>query len=89
MLQADFELDSIEAIKEMVLAGLGISVVPEIAVVREMMAGSLVSLPLSDWPVMERTTSLIIRRRSPEPRPAAVEAFLRLVRHRFGERPDG
>jgi DNA-binding transcriptional LysR family regulator len=82
LLHADFELDSIEAIKEMVLAGLGLSVVPEIAVARELAAGMLVTLPLKDWPPMERTTSLI-RRVDARSRPAAVEAFLALVRGRF------
>lgn len=88
LLRADFELDSIEAIKEMVLAGLGISVVPEIAVAREIAAGSLVTLPLLGFPVMERTTSLIIRR-SAEPRPAAVEAFLELIRERYEGEAEG
>ena len=82
LLRPDMELDSIEAIKAMVVAGLGISVVPEVAVANELAAGTLVALSLRDWPVMERTTSLIIRHTT-EPRSAAVEAFLRLVRERY------
>lgn len=82
LLGSDIELDSIEAIKEMVLAGLGLSVVPEVAVAAELDAGELVSLPLAGWPPMERTTSLILRR-SREPRPAAVQAFVDLVAHQF------
>jgi DNA-binding transcriptional LysR family regulator len=86
LLHADIELDSIEAIKEMVLAGLGISVVPEMAVARELTAGSLVTLPLDNWPVMERTTSLILRRTS-EARPAAVDAFVELATTAFAGAP--
>lgn len=84
LLHPDMELDSIEAIKEMVLAGLGISVVPEVTVRNELAAGTLVSLPLRDWPVMERTTSLILRR-SAEPRPAVVQSFVDLVVRRFAD----
>jgi len=83
LLRPDMELDSIEAIKEMVLAGLGISVVPEVAVTRELQAKGLVSLPLRDWPVMERTTSLI-QRRSPEPHNRAAAAFSQLVTEFYG-----
>jgi DNA-binding transcriptional LysR family regulator len=82
LLRPDMELDSIEAIKEMVQAGLGISVVPEMAVVRELAAGTLVSLTLAGWPPMERTTSMIIRR-SPGARAPAVQAFADLVQERF------
>lgn len=82
LLRPDMELDSIEAIKEMVQAGLGISVVPEMAVARELAAGTLTSLPLTGWPPMERTTSMIIRR-SPGARPPAVQAFVSLVEKRF------
>jgi DNA-binding transcriptional LysR family regulator len=82
LLHADFELDSIEAIKEMVLAGLGLSVVPEIAVARELAAGTLTTISLRDWPVMERTTSLIMRHVQAQP-PAAVQSFVELVEARF------
>jgi DNA-binding transcriptional LysR family regulator len=82
LLRSDIELDSIEAIKEMVLAGLGISVVPEVAVAGELQTGTLVSLPLRDWPLMERTTSLILRRTA-EPRAAAVQAFIDFVKRQY------
>jgi DNA-binding transcriptional LysR family regulator len=85
LLQPDMELDSIEAIKEMVLAGLGVSVVPEMAVRRELASGSLVSVELGRWPRMERTTSLIVRRGQPG-RPA-VQAFAELVRGYYGKDP--
>ncbi|MDP2873208.1 MAG: LysR family transcriptional regulator [Bacillota bacterium] len=82
LLRPDMELDSIEAIKEMVNAGLGISVVPEMAVARELASGTLVSLTLHGWPPMERTTSMIIRR-AHGPRAPAVQAFADLVQESF------
>lgn len=41
------ELDSVEAIKRMIAAGLGVSLLPEIAVRAEVAGGTLVALPLA------------------------------------------
>ena len=55
------ELDNVEAIKKMIEARLGISLLPRIAVKGEVEAGSLIALPLEDAPGSRRTISLIHR----------------------------
>jgi DNA-binding transcriptional LysR family regulator len=45
--RVDMELDSVEAIKQMVAAGLGLSLIPAVAVRREVAAGELVARPLA------------------------------------------
>lgn len=56
------ELDSVEAIKRMVEAGLGISLLPRIAVRAETEAGRLVALPLADLAQAERRMVFLRRR---------------------------
>ncbi|MGC4045191.1 MAG: LysR substrate-binding domain-containing protein [Armatimonas sp.] len=56
------ELDSVEAIKRMVEAGLGISLLPRIAVRAETEGGRLVALPLADLAQAERRMVFLRRR---------------------------
>ena len=56
------ELDSVEAIKRMVEAGLGISLLPRVAVASEVAAGRLVALTLTGVPLPERHIVLLRRR---------------------------
>lgn len=51
------EINSIEAIKHCVMKGLGISIIPEIAVSAEIKKGSLVALP---WPRDELETAILM-----------------------------
>jgi len=75
------ELSPVELVKGMLLAGTGVSLVPEIAVRRELAAGELVSLQLADptmrLPVWE--INLIRHRRRP-PNPAADALAEMLIR---------
>lgn len=75
------ELSPVELVKGMLLAGTGVSLVPEIAVRRELAAGELVSLQLADpairLPVWE--INLIRHRRRP-PNPAADALAETLIR---------
>jgi DNA-binding transcriptional LysR family regulator len=77
------ELSPVELVKGMLLAGTGVSLVPEIAVRRELATGELVSLQLADptirLPVWE--INLIRHRRRP-PNPAAdalAETLMRVL----------
>jgi DNA-binding transcriptional LysR family regulator len=75
------ELSPVELVKGMLLAGTGVSLVPEIAVRRELAAGELISLHLADpeirLPVWE--INLIRHRRRP-PNPAADALAETLIR---------
>nr|MBO2478364.1 hypothetical protein [Bacillota bacterium] len=79
------EFDSHEAVKAMVMAGLGIAMEPWSAVAKELRDGRLVELSIAGFEELGRITSLIMRRdRHQSP---AVRAFLRLVRNMFPNPP--
>jgi DNA-binding transcriptional LysR family regulator len=60
--QVTMELDNVEAIKRMIEAGLGISLLPEVAVRAEVASGRLVALKLADVPKSNRRIRLVYRR---------------------------
>ncbi|HET9476962.1 MAG TPA: LysR family transcriptional regulator substrate-binding protein, partial [Dehalococcoidia bacterium] len=68
------ELDSLEATKRMVEAGLGIALLPLVTVERELQAATLVKVELLDAAPMKRPISLIYRRHRKLPR--TVQAFI-------------
>lgn len=75
------EFDNHEAIKTMARLGFGVALEPASAVAVDLAAGTLVTLSVPELPDSSRSTSLILRR--DEMRPAAVEAFIRLLESRF------
>jgi DNA-binding transcriptional LysR family regulator len=75
--QVALELDNVEAIKRMVEAELGLSLLPQVAVQREVEAGRLVALPLRDVPRAHRRIALVHRR--DKYLSAALRAFMRLL----------
>jgi DNA-binding transcriptional LysR family regulator len=60
--QVSMELDNVEAIKRMIEAGLGISLLPQVAVSAEVEAGRLAALDLADVPQSHRRIRLVYRR---------------------------
>ena len=60
--QVALELDNVEAIKRMIEADLGISMLPVVAVRTEVLAGRLVALRLLDVPRAKRRIALVHRR---------------------------
>lgn len=72
------ELDSVEAIKRMVEAGLGVSLLPRVAISTEVGAGRLVALPLIGIPLPER--HIVLLRRPDKHQAAPLTAFLALLR---------
>ncbi len=68
------ELDSLEATKRMVEEGLGIALVPAVTIERELEAGTLVKINLTDALPIRRPISLIYRRTRKRSR--AVQAFV-------------
>lgn len=68
------ELDSLEATKRMVEEGLGIALVPAVTIERELEAGTLVKINLTDALPIRRPISLIYRRSRKRSR--AVQAFV-------------
>ena len=59
--QVTLELDNVEAIKRMIEAGLGISMLPEVAVRSEVDTGRLCALRLADMPQAHRQIRLVHR----------------------------
>ncbi len=80
--QAALELDNVEAIKKMIEAGLGISLLPFISVEAEVAAGILCALPLANIPGAQRRLSAIYRR--DKYLSAALKAFLQLLQQEVG-----
>jgi LysR family transcriptional regulator, low CO2-responsive transcriptional regulator len=74
------ESDSVESIKAFVIAELGAAFLPELAVRRELRAGSLRRVNVTGLPPLRRRTALI-RRSDRRPAPA-LRHFLDLVRGR-------
>ncbi len=75
------ELDNVEAIKKMIEAGLGISLLPLISVQAEVAAGALVALPLADVPNAHRRITAIYRR--DKYLTASLRAFVELLSSRL------
>ncbi len=76
------ELDSVEAIKRMVEAGLGISLLPRVAVASEVAAGRLVALTLTGVPLPER--HIVLLRRRDKHVTVPLLAFIALATSRVG-----
>ncbi len=68
------ELDSLEATKRMVEQGLGVALVPDVTVRRELESGTLVQVGLLDVEPIRRTIALQYRRNRKRSR--AVQAFI-------------
>ncbi len=68
------ELDSLEATKRMVEEGLGVALVPEVTIRRELETGALVQVGLSDIEPIRRRIALQYRRNRKRSR--AVQAFI-------------
>ena len=68
-LKPAMSLGSVEAIKELVAAGLGWAVLPQMAVRKEQARGSLAVAPLA--PKLKRTLALVVRRDKRLQRPLA------------------
>ena len=59
---SDLQVDSIEAVKQMVARGLGFTIIPAIAAEEEIRTGKLVALTLTDIRPMQRQIMLIYKR---------------------------
>ncbi len=79
------ELDNIDAAKHMVLAGLGVALLPRTAVAAELEAGRLRRIELIGTPPIERRI-VAVRRRERESTSPAVEAFWSLLAEVSGRR---
>ena len=76
------ELDNMEASKKMVEKGLGIAILPKVAVEHEVKRGDLCQVRIEGMAMPEREISLIYRRHRPLSR--AAQAFVRLLEERYG-----
>ncbi|MFO7173305.1 MAG: LysR family transcriptional regulator [Bacillota bacterium] len=76
------EFDSHEAVRTMAALGLGLALAPASTVRRDLQEGTLVEVPVRDFPRISRTTCLILRRDGRLP-PAAANLARFIARH-FG-----
>lgn len=76
------ELGTNEAIKQGVMAHLGVAVLPRLAVQLELEQGLLFALPLPDFPIRRAWCTVYRRERFPTP---VAELFLRFVREHLVE----
>ena len=76
------ELDNMEATKKMVEEGLGIAMLPKVAMEREVRAGELCHIHVRGLTMPKRQIALIYRRGRPLSR--AAQAFVRLLEERYG-----
>lgn len=76
------ELDSVETSKQLVLQGIGLSMLPRETVEGDIVAGRLAAVRVRDFPTITRTTCLVLRRgRHLSP---ALRAFLAVVGDLYG-----
>lgn len=75
--QVTMELDNVEAIKRMIEAGLGISLLPQVSVRSEVTSRQLVALPLIDVPRAHRRIAYVHRHDTYLS--TALRAFMRLL----------
>ncbi|HET7738606.1 MAG TPA: LysR family transcriptional regulator [Tepidiformaceae bacterium] len=76
------QLDSIEATKKMVESNLGIALLPEVAVEREMKLGTLHKVHIESAAPVKRAIAIMYRRNKPQSGPMA--AFLDLLGQMYG-----
>ncbi len=80
--QQQMQLDSIEATKKMVEANLGIALLPEVSVDREIKLGTLHKVHIESAEPVERDIAVMYRRNKPQSGPMA--AFLDLLGEMYG-----
>ena len=80
--QQQMQLDSIEATKKMVESNLGIALLPEVSVEREMRLGTLHKVHIEAAEPVERDIAVMYRRNKPQSGPMA--AFLDLLGEIYG-----
>lgn len=75
------ELDSIEATKKMVEEGLGIAILPRVAVERELKLGLLIEVAITGAPPLTRSIAVIYRRNRKHAR--TTPAFIEVLRSMY------
>jgi DNA-binding transcriptional LysR family regulator len=73
-------LNSIEAIKHCVSQGIGVTLIPEMAIQKELATGELVRLP---WVEKELETAILMIRHKDKWIPSALQMFIDLVKENF------
>lgn len=80
---AVFSLNSIEAIKQCVIQGIGVTLIPEMAVKKELGTGDLLRLP---WVEQEIETAILMIRHKDKWVPPSLQVFMEQVRRSFTPR---
>lgn len=80
VIAATLEFNSVEAIKQCVMSGVGITMLPEIAVAREIAQGRLTALP---WEEGEMEVALLMIRYKERWLSPTLSAFVKMARDAY------
>ena len=81
-LQAGMEIGSNDAIKHAVIAGLGVAVLPKLGVLSELTLGSLIELPIRDFPLRRSWCLIHPQGRHPTP---TMRSFIDYIQQNIGQ----
>ena len=81
-LQAEMEIGSNDAIKHAVIAGLGVAVLPKLGILSELTLGSLIEVPIKDFPL--RRSWCLIHPQSRHPTPT-MRSFIEYIQQNIGQ----
>ena len=81
-LQAEMEIGSNDAIKHAVIAGLGVAVLPKLGILSELTLGTLVEVPIKDFPLRRSWCLIHPQGRHPTP---AMRSFIDYIQQNIGQ----
>ncbi|PYF81086.1 MULTISPECIES: LysR family transcriptional regulator [Marinomonas] len=81
-LQAEMEIGSNDAIKHAVIAGLGVAVLPKLGVLSELTLGSLIEVPVKDFPLRRSWCLIYPQSRHPTP---TMRSFIEYIQQNIGQ----
>lgn len=81
-LQAEMEIGSNDAIKHAVISGLGVAVLPKLGILSELALGSLVEVPIKDFPLRRSWCLIHPQGRHPTP---TMRSFIDYIQQNIGQ----
>ena len=81
-LQAEMEIGSNDAIKHAVIAGLGVAVLPKLGILSELNLGTLLEVPMKDFPLRRSWCLIHPQGRHPTP---AMRYFIDYIQQNIGQ----
>jgi DNA-binding transcriptional LysR family regulator len=81
-LHAEMEIGSNDAIKHAVIAGLGVAVLPKLGILSELTLGTLIEVPIKDFPLRRSWCLIHPQGRHPTP---AMRSFIEYIQQNIGQ----